>query len=109
MTAMNEETCIIYNVTVKVETSIADAWLAWLKDEHVPEVLQTGCFTRAVISRLIETDDSDGPTFSIQYHAISKAQYNRYIEMHAANMRQKGYETWGNHFMAFRSVMQVVN
>jgi len=40
---------IIYNVTVKVELSIAGAWLQWLKEEHIKDVIDTGCFTKAII------------------------------------------------------------
>lgn len=100
---------IIYNVTVKVDNSIGDAWLQWLKDEHIPEVVGTGCFTHAVILQLIEVDNSDGPTYAIQYHAPSKGLYNIYIEQHAPRMRQKGIDKWGDRFVAFRSVLQVVN
>ena len=100
---------IIYNVTIKVETNIATAWLQWLQQEHVPEVLNTGCFTEANIHRLLETDESEGLTYSIQYKAESKALYNHYIEKFAGEMRQKSFDKWGNRFIAFRSVMQVVN
>lgn len=99
---------IIYNVTVKVEVSIADAWLQWLKEEHIPQILQTGCFTSAKIVRLLEVDESEGPTYAIQYSAESKADYNRYITRHSSGMQQKSYSKWGDRFMAFRSVMQVV-
>ena len=40
---------IIYNVTTKVATTIATDWLAWLKDEHIPDSIATGCFTNATI------------------------------------------------------------
>ena len=100
---------IIYNVTIKVERSIADNWLQWLKEEHIPDVIRTGCFTHAVILRLLEVDETDGPTFAVQYFAESKALYNNYIQNHASAMRQKGFEKWGDQFIAFRSVMQVVN
>lgn len=100
---------IIYNVTIKVVHAISSAWLLWMKDEHIPDVIGTGCFTHAVILRLIEVDDTEGPTYAIQYHAESKALYNKYIEHHAPEMRQKGYAKWGDQFIAFRSVMQVVN
>ena len=100
---------IIYNVTVKVDKTIADEWLNWLKDEHIADVTGTGCFTNANIMRLLEVDESDGPTFAVQYFAESKAQYNRYIENFAGVMRQKSFEKWGDKFIAFRSVMQVVN
>jgi len=99
---------IIYNVTIKVEASIAEAWLQWLLNEHIPDVMDTKCFTDYKVVRLIEVDDSEGPTYAIQYNAAAKADYNRYIELHAPEMRRRSFEKWGNRFIAFRSVMQVV-
>jgi len=100
---------IIYNVTIKIEPAIHDAWLSWMQDIHIPEVIATGCFVKATVLRLLEVDDSDGPTYAIQYLAESKGLYNRYIENHAPEMRQRTFDKWGNQFIAFRSVMQVVN
>lgn len=100
---------IIYNVTIKVNAAIANDWLAWLKEEHIVEVIATGCFTNARIMRLIEIDEADGPTYAIQYFAETRALYDQYIEKHAGLMRQKSFEKWGNKFIAFRSVMEVVN
>ncbi len=100
---------IVYNVTIKITHAIHDDWLSWLQEVHVPEVMQTGCFTRTVILRLLEVDDTEGPTYTIQYFAESKALYNNYIEHHAGSMRQKSFDKWGDQFIAFRSVMQVVN
>jgi len=99
---------LIYNVTIKVEESIADAWLQWLLNEHIPDVMSTGCFSSYKVVRLLEVDDSEGPTYAIQYYADSKADYNRYIELHAPLLRQKSIDKWGNRFIAFRSLMQVV-
>lgn len=100
---------IVYNVTVKVDTAISEDWLAWLQSEHIAEVLGTGCFSHASILKLLEVDDSEGPTYAIQYFAESKALYNQYIEKYAGGFRQKSFDKWGNKFIAFRSVMQVVN
>ena len=99
---------IIYNVTVKIEHVIANQWLLWLKNVHIPELIATGCFTHATILRLMEVDETDGPTYAIQYHAESKALYNRYIDKFSDDMRKKSIDKWGNQFIAFRSVMQVV-
>jgi hypothetical protein len=99
----------IYNVTIKIQERIHEPWLQWLKEEHIPEVLATNCFSSANILRLLEIDDSEGPTYAIQYFAESKALYNQYIEKFAGIMRQKSFDKWGDKFIAFRSVMQVVN
>ena len=99
----------IYNVTIKVKHEIQHIWMEWLKNEHIPEVLATGCFHDFKILQLLEIDDTEGPTFAIQYAAESKAAYNQYIEKHAPLLRQKSYDKWGDQFIAFRSFMQIVN
>ena len=100
---------IIYNVTIKVEHSIAADWLTWLKEEHIPDIISTGCFTHASILRLLEVDDTEGRTYAVQYHAESEMPYNLYIEKFADEMRKKGTDKWGNQFIAFRTVMEVVH
>lgn len=97
---------LIYNVTTKVDHSIAPAWLRWMKEEHIPEIIATGCFTHARILKLVEIDDTDGLTYAIQYEAESKALYNRYIDKYADELRKKAMEKWGNKTIAFRTIMQ---
>ena len=99
----------IYNVTTKVTHSIHQVWLQWIKEEHIPDIINTGCFTNATILQLLEVDDSEGPTYAIQYFAESKSLYNIYIEKFAPVMRQRAIEKWGDKFIAFRSIMQVIN
>jgi hypothetical protein len=98
----------IYNVTVKVEQQIADSWLLWLLNEHIPSIMQTKCFVDYKVVRLLEVDDSEGPTYAIQYYAQSKADYNRYIEIHSSKMQKISFDKWSDHFIAFRSIMEVV-
>jgi hypothetical protein len=99
----------IYNVTTKVDHSIHQAWLQWIKQEHIPDIINTGCFTHATVLHLLEIDDHDGPTYAVQYHAESKALYNRYIEKFAPLMRQKAMSKWGNKLIAIRSIMQIID
>jgi len=100
---------IVYNVTTKVDHSIAEEWLTWLKDEHIPDLIKTGCFIHAVILQLMEVDDAERSTYTVQYHAKNKTLYDRYIEQYAGSIRKKVTDKWGNKFIAFRTVMQVVN
>jgi hypothetical protein len=99
----------IYNVTVKIESSIHEPWVLWMKNIHIPAVMATNCFTHYQFVQLLDTDDTDGLTYAVQYYAESKANYSRYIELHAASLREESFKAWGNKFIAFRSLMQVVN
>ncbi|MGC4101287.1 DUF4286 family protein [Ferruginibacter sp.] len=100
---------IVYNVTTKVTEAIHNEWLQWMQQEHIPEIIATGCFTHATLLRLLEVDDTDGPTYAVQFFAESKSLYNHYIEKFATALRQKVFDKWGNQFISFRSLMQVIN
>ena len=56
---------IIYNVTIKTAHSITDEWLNWLKEEHIADVINTGCFTHATVLRLLDIDEEDGITHAV--------------------------------------------
>ena len=99
---------IIYNVTSKIDWSIHDAWVKWMLDEHIPEVVATGCFTGAQLLKLLEIEEEDGPTYTAQYFAETKQLQEEYVNKHAATLRQKVFEKWGNRTIAFRSIMEVV-
>lgn len=100
---------IVYNVTTKVSHAIATDWLAWMKAEHIPDLVNTGCFTHAVILHLLESDDEEGITYAVQYHAESRALYNRYMDQFAAGMRKKAIDKWGDKVISFRTLMQLVH
>ena len=100
---------IIYNVTTKIDPSIQSEWLTWLKEEHIPAMMDTRCFTNAVILQLLDLDNTDGPTYAVQYHAESKALYNLYIENFSRTMQQHSLHKWGELIIDFSTVMQVVN
>ncbi len=100
---------IIYNVTIKLDWRIHDAWLRWMKEEHLPAMLETGCFMKAQLVRILEVDDEEGPTYAAQFYAVDKDQYDRYIGEFATGMRAVSMNKWGDMFVAFRSVMEIVN
>jgi hypothetical protein len=99
---------IIYNVTTKVTTNINEEWLRWMKQEHIPKIMATGLFHDFRICRLLEQDDQDGPTYSIQYFTDTLENYQTYLSEHAPALRQLSYQLFGSQFVSFRTVMQVV-
>ena len=100
---------IVYNVTTKILNSVKQSWLDWLKEEHIPDIITTGCFTHAVILHLLEADDEEGTTYAVQYHANSKEDYDRYIEHYSTIMRSRAMDKWSDKFISFRTIMEVVH
>ena len=99
---------IVYNVTTKVDWSVANNWVQWMKETHIPGILATGCFSNFAFYRLLQVDDEDGQTFTVQYFADDENAYNDYINQHAAYFRQEVLNRYGNKLIAFRSLMEEV-
>ncbi|MBI2730479.1 MAG: DUF4286 family protein [Sphingobacteriales bacterium] len=99
---------IVYNITLKVDPAIAMQWFQWQKDEHIPDVMATGMFDSFKFYRLLEQDETNGPTYIVQYFAASKENYDRYLHTYAPEMRKKLTDKWGNQLVAFRTLMELV-
>ena len=100
---------IIYNITVKVDWSIHAAWLLWMRQSHIKDVMDTGCFSKYQMVRLLKTDDEQGPTYALQFYAENMDDYTRYMQSFANALRQKNTALWGDKFVAFGSLMQIVH
>ncbi len=95
-----------YNVTIKIENHIRVQWIEWMQKVHIPEILATSLFSKASLHELLEPIDEEGYTFVAQYQTDSLDKYLQYIDEHAPILRQKGFDLFGNRFIAFRSLLQ---
>ena len=68
---------IIYNVTISIDKSIQNDWLIWIK-EHIPQVLATGKFIEAKLTKVLVEEEMGGVTYSIQYRAKSREALESY-------------------------------
>ena len=100
---------IIYNITTKVDRRIGTGWLEWMKSEHIPAIIATGCFSHCTLLHLIEADDAEGYTYAAQFHTSDISGYERYVDEYAAHYSKIAIEKWGEKFISFRTVMRVVN
>ncbi|TCK68055.1 uncharacterized protein DUF4286 [Winogradskyella wandonensis] len=99
---------IIYNVTVNIDESIHDEWLIWIK-EHIPQVLATGKFKEAKLTKVLVEEDMDGVTYSIQYRAHSHEALEDYYKEDADRLRLEGLKRFADKMLAFRTELEVID
>ncbi len=100
---------ILYNVTVNIDFDVEEEWKAWMKDIHIPEVMETGFFTANKFYKLLgEVPDANGSTYSIQYFAKDISSINTYLENHAPALMQKHLEKYRDKHVSFRTILQEV-
>jgi hypothetical protein len=81
---------VVYEVTGTVAARRRAEYEAWLRDEHVRDVLATGCFRDAWVVRL-----ADGRVRT-SYVAASADDLARYVAEHAPRLRALGVERFGD-------------
>jgi hypothetical protein len=99
---------IIYNVTANIDESIHDEWLTWIK-EHIPQVLGTGKFDKATLSKVLVEEDMGGLTYSIQYRSYSREALDAYYKEDADRLTQEGLIKFSDKMLTFRTELKIVD
>ena len=98
----------VYNITIKVDNNVEEEWLRWQKGIHIPEILSTGFFYDHRFFKLLDQGEDEGKTYVVQYFALARKDYKKYIHLHAPVLREKAFLKWGNQFIAFRTLLKTV-
>ena len=79
---------ILYNVTINIDYDVHDEWLKWMKEVHVPDVINTRLFLNARICR-IHAEEEGGKSYSIQYLLKNMKDYELYQKEFSSKLQQE--------------------
>lgn len=74
---------VTYEVTAVVEPHLAEAYERYMREDHIPALLNTGCFVGASIAR------SASGRYLVRYEARDQADLDRYLAGHASRLRDE--------------------
>lgn len=98
---------ILYNVTVSIDPAIAEDWVNWMRSNHIPDVMATGCFIESRISR-VHGEEEGGVTYAITYLSPSQEKMDEYQQQHAPVLQKDHAERYSGKFAAFRTILSVI-
>jgi hypothetical protein len=98
---------IIYNVTVSIDDEVHDEWLSWMKDTHIPDVMNTGLFVEYKMCRVISHQE-EGNSYSIQYTCEDMKTLHQYQSLHAQRLQAEHSAKYGGKFAAFRTLLEII-
>jgi hypothetical protein len=99
---------ILYNVTVNIDDAVHDEWLKWMKEVHIPDVMNTGHFVENKICKIL-AESEGGVSYSIQYFCESMNELETYQANHAARLQKEHTDKYAGRFAAFRTLLEVVH
>lgn len=98
---------IIYNVTISIDESVQFDWLQWMRSAHIPDVMQTGHFLEARISK-VHGEEEGGVTYAISYVAKSQENLDTYQAQHAPRLQAEHASKFAGKFAAFRTLLTII-
>lgn len=99
----------IYNVTVNIEESVQEEWVRWMREVHIPEMLATGKFVKALMTRVMVEEEMGGLTFSIQYTADSRETLDNYYKEDSERLHGRAAARFGGKFVTFITELAIVS
>ncbi len=97
-----------YAVRARVPRDLADAWRAWLVEEHLARVVATGWFTEGTPYE-IDGDDPSCREFLVLYNAPDRHAINQYLVSDACRtLRAEGIERFGDAVAYTREIWSAV-
>jgi hypothetical protein len=98
---------IIYSVTIRVKTDIANEWLNWMQNEHIPNMLNTGYFNgHKIFKLLIPETEKDYIVFRVNYELDSFEKYTEYAQKEAKRLQGDAIKKYHGKFTASREVIE---
>lgn len=98
----------LYNETIGIDQSVEKEWLQWMKEKHIPDVMQTGMFVDSKIYRVLHDNDDGTVSYSIQYFATSIQHVQQYLEALAPPLIQELRLKFKDKHVAFRTLLQEI-
>jgi hypothetical protein len=96
----------IYNVTVSITKEAEDEWIQWMKEVHIPNVMQSGMFTSHRLFKVLSHDDPSTSSFCTMYSLEVLDNFVRYLNEFAPAMRKEIDDKFGGRYAAFRTLLE---
>lgn len=98
---------IIYNITVSIEPLIKEEWLTWIK-MPIARMIGSGLFQEYRICHLLQDDEQEGITYTLQFTLLSLADYERYQKEYAPVIFEEFKSLYSGQYVCFRTIMEVL-
>ena len=101
------KTMIIYSVQCIVKADSAAAWEKYFVEEHLDDVLNSGCFTAYTFKEEL-SESGEEVLFISDYFCPSQEVLDKYNQEFAPALKQDVIEKFGGKFTATRKLYRLV-
>jgi hypothetical protein len=99
---------IIFNTTYLVSESSCEAWLEWVRNQHIPFMMSTGYFTLPQLSKVITEEPQDEVSFALQFTAANLHTLNDWNQLYENSFREELTRLFGTEVLYFTTLLEIM-
>jgi hypothetical protein len=99
---------LLYNITVGIDNDIEETWLAWIKEDFLPRIMETGLFSDSKVYKILHDDNEGSTSYSIQLFAERIQNVNFYLQAHAPALIEEHRKKFVNRHVVFQTLLEEV-
>ena len=97
---------ILYNITMNIDPVVERDLLRWMKNEHIPAIMDTGLPVDSKILKLLTEVDNGGVTYTFQYWFRAMEDFVTYQSFHQPALQQQVADRYANKYVSFRTLLE---
>lgn len=99
---------LIFNTTFLVSDNAHGAWLKWVREQHIPFMLESNYFTHPQVARVITSDKDAGTSFSVQFRIRDMRTLKLWNQEYSAAFQENCAQQFGTEVLFFTTVLEMV-
>jgi hypothetical protein len=99
---------LIFNTTYLVSDKSRSAWLTWVKEQHIPFMLDSTYFSNPQVARVITSAEQEGTSFTVQFHVNDMRMLKQWNQKFNAIFKENCSGQFGSEVVFFTTVLDLI-
>lgn len=99
---------LIFNTTFLVSDKVHGPWLKWVREQHIPFMLESEMFSNPQVAKVLSNEDQDGTSYSVQFHVSDMKTLEDWHMLHATTFQRNFSGKFGTDAIFFATVLELV-
>jgi hypothetical protein len=99
---------LLYNVTFGIDKGIEQEWVAWMRNNYLPAMMNTGLFVTYKMYKVLSHDDDNSVSYSVQCFAKTIEDLLQYLNEFAPRLVEEHRARYKDRHVAFNTLLEEV-
>ncbi|ADQ79397.1 hypothetical protein Palpr_1250 [Paludibacter propionicigenes WB4] len=100
---------LIFNITYLVSDKVRAPWLTWVREQHIPFMLNSNYFTQPQLARVITSAEQEGTSFSVQFRVEDMRTLKLWNQEFSAEFKEECSRQFGSEVVFFTTVLDLID